>query len=1297
MLMRILSTIFLSCLMLTGLWAQGQELWQSQTEASIPVLGVRYIQPQAAAYYQLDLDQLQQLLDAAPMEFRPIAQMSQTLISLPMPDGSMQRFDIQESPIMEAALSERFPDIQTFNGRGVTDPSKSLRFDLTPAGFHAMILQADGPTIFIDPVYFKGDKRYYQVYYRSDFRSTVAKNFSCQTETPMSKGQTNKRPLLPKSFGSCELRTYRLALAATGEYTQFHGGTVADALAAQVVSMNRVNAVYERDLAVRMVIVADNYKIIYTNGSTDPYSNASGGAMLGENQTICDDSIGTANYDIGHVFSTGGGGVAYLQSVCNNNKAGGVTGSANPIGDPFDIDYVAHEMGHQFGANHTQNNACNRNGATAMEPGSASTIMGYAGICAPNVQNNSDDHFHGVSLEEMGAFITSSGHSCPTTTPLANNSPVVNNSTNTLVIPANTPFFLTGDAQDQDTADVLTYCWEQMDNQTATMPPLPTSTVGPSFRSISPSSNPTRYFPNLADLSAGISPTWEVLSSVSRSYNFRLTVRDNASGGGCTDHVDLSVNVDANSGPFIINYPSATGISWIGTTQETVQWDVANTNNAPLNCTLVDILLSTDGGLTYPTVLATATPNDGSEVITVPNTPSSTCRIMVRASGGNFFDISDNDFEITGASFGYNLSVAMDSLAGCPNSNGSYFVTVTGLLGYTDPVQLSLTGLPTGATASFGNANITPSDTTTLAIALGNTAAGDYSLNLIAQNASDTQSLNLMLSVLDGSLAAPSPQQPTNQAQGVISPANFSWTASSSAGQSFSIEIATDANFSNIVESASNLSSPSYTSGNLSSNTTYYWRVSASNACSNSPNSAVFEFTTADCNIYAAADLPIAISASGAPTISSNINIPNAGSIIDLNVVNLMGTHSWVSDLTFVLSSPSNSSATLFAQICGSDDDFDLNFDDAAASSQLPCPPIGGGTYQAEDLLSVFNGQNPAGTWTLSVSDGANQDGGSLDSWGLQVCVAAPSNAHDAAILDITNLSGRYCNQGDFVPEIEIANFGASALTSLTINYTLDGGSPQSFNWSGNLATNATTTVSLPQISVAAGTHSYSVELTAPNGQTDGDLSNNTAATSFTYVSPGQDVTVAITTDNFGSETSWEILNAQNFPIASGGPYQDGTANQTFSLPNCLPEGCYTFIIYDSFGDGLNDGQNTGNFLLSDTAGTVLAEMGANFTDSTSRAFCIQPTAVEAIDGLSLFEVFPNPASQTCFVQLQLEQQAEQAQLSLVNTLGQQLRQYTVTQNWQQQIDLRDLPAGVYYLRLQLDQKQQSRKLIIHR
>ena len=331
------------------------------------------------------------------------------------------------------------------------------------------------------------------------------------------------------------------------------------------------------------------------------------------------------------------------------NKAGGVTGGGSPVGDPFDIDYVAHEMGHQFGANHTQNNSCNSNSATAVEPGSASTIMGYAGICSPNVQSNSDDHFHGVNLQEIGSFITGSGHTCPVVIPLTNSAPIVT-STNAagVTIPASTPFALSVIATDVD-ANTLSYCWEQMDNATGfTMPPSATSTGGPNFRSLSPATSPTRYFPNLPDVLAGSSPTWEVLSSVSRTMDFRVSVRDNSAGAGCTDHADITINIDGSSGPFLVNYPSNTGITWAANSSETVSWNVSGTDNAPVACANVDVLLSTDGGLTFPIVLISNTTNDGSQTVIVPGVvTTNTARVMVICSNGTFFDVSNNNFTIT--------------------------------------------------------------------------------------------------------------------------------------------------------------------------------------------------------------------------------------------------------------------------------------------------------------------------------------------------------------------------------------------------------------------------------------------------------------------------------------------------------------------------------------------------------------------------------------------------------------------------------------------------------------------------
>ncbi|MBK8427672.1 MAG: propanediol utilization protein, partial [Lewinellaceae bacterium] len=348
-----------------------------------------------------------------------------------------------------------------------------------------------------------------------------------------------------------------LCRACTGEYTFYHGNTVAGAQAAMVTTMNRVNGVFEKDCAVRMIIIANNNSIIYTDAGTDPYSNGNPGAMIGQNQTNCDAVIGNANYDIGHLFGTNSGGLASLFSVCDNaDKARGVTGSGAPIGDPFDIDYVAHEMGHQFGANHTQyNNGCNRNNATAIEPGSASTIMGYAGICAPDVQLNSDAYFSTASLFEIRPFVATNG--CETEVAIANVAPTVAPVSN-YSIPISTPFVLTASATDPNGS--LTYCWEQIDAYSAPIQPmnpiLSTNTTGPMFRSFNPVTSPSRYFPAFADVLSNTNPMWEELPSIGRALNFRVTVRDNVATAGCTGEASNTVTTVAAAGPFVVTAPN---------------------------------------------------------------------------------------------------------------------------------------------------------------------------------------------------------------------------------------------------------------------------------------------------------------------------------------------------------------------------------------------------------------------------------------------------------------------------------------------------------------------------------------------------------------------------------------------------------------------------------------------------------------------------------------------------------------------------------------------------------------------
>ncbi len=417
--------------------------------------------------------------------------------------------------------------------------------------------------------------------------------------------------------------------------------------------MNRVSRTLGTrwSLAIRMVLVANNDLVVYTDPATDPYTNDSGFAMLGENQANLDAVIGSANYDIGHVFSTGGGGVASLGVPCiGGSKARGVTGLGAPTGDPFWIDYVAHEMGHQWGGNHTFNGddgSCaggNRNAGTAYEPGSGSTIQAYAGICgSQNLQSNSDPYFHGISLDEIIAYSTlGSGNSCAAATATGNDPPSVD-AGDSYTIPIDTPFELCGSGTDPN-GDSLTFGWEEFDLGPAGAPGSPTANA-PIFRSFLPTPSPCRTFPRMSDLAAGSPVIGELLPTYARTLNFRLTARDNRGGGGGVDDDATTVVVSGAAGPFRLTAPN-TAVSLPQGTMVDVTWDVAATDQAPVSCTIVDILLSSDGGLTYPTTLAASTANDGSASVALPDSSVFNARIQVRCASNIFFDVSDVDFGI---------------------------------------------------------------------------------------------------------------------------------------------------------------------------------------------------------------------------------------------------------------------------------------------------------------------------------------------------------------------------------------------------------------------------------------------------------------------------------------------------------------------------------------------------------------------------------------------------------------------------------------------------------------------------
>ncbi|MEM1331550.1 MAG: reprolysin-like metallopeptidase [Planctomycetota bacterium] len=606
-----------------------------------------WVRPKRHATARFDSVALRRTLSRAPQEGELFARVGPEVITLLSPEGEWVEFGVYESPIMAPELQAKFPEIRTYAGAALDDPSTTVRLSMTPAGMAAQVL-APSDRWFLDRLN-RDDDSLYASYRKRDARNPGAWGCELIGELGMDLDPAAFGDLPPMELNSGQtLRTYRTAVACTGEYAQFHGGTVNSALAAIVTAMNRVTGLYEREVAVRLVLVADNDQIIYTNGGTDPYSNNDGGAMLNQNISTLNSVLGSGSYDIGHVFSTGGGGVAFLGVVCTSSKAGGVTGLPSPIGDPFYVDYVAHEMGHQFGATHTFNSSTsscgfgNRTGSTAYEVGSGTTIMGYAGICgSDNTQNNSDDYFHSASYDQIIAYINGTGDSCGVDTATGNLAPSAEAGPG-YTIPAQTPFALTASGSDPDGGSV-TYCWEQRDLGPSTTLGAADNGSSPLFRSFDPTASPTRFFPSLPDVVFDTNPDDEVLPSTNRSMTFRVTVRDNQLNGGGVAFDETTLSVTTSAGPFRVTSQSSGGQTFEGSLP--VTWDVAGTDGAAVNCQTVDILLSTNNGQSFDLVLVEGTPNDGNESVVLP-IAASNARVMVRASDNVFFAIGAASFGV---------------------------------------------------------------------------------------------------------------------------------------------------------------------------------------------------------------------------------------------------------------------------------------------------------------------------------------------------------------------------------------------------------------------------------------------------------------------------------------------------------------------------------------------------------------------------------------------------------------------------------------------------------------------------
>ena len=900
--------------------------------------------------------------------------------------------------MMEPTLARRFPGFRTYRGRSLDGSGLRVRLDLTAHGLRATVEGGGGGAV-LRP-YRRGEREYYVSFREGDFPRDD-KPFSCGT-TGDAKTSIEAPAGPDAGTSDCQLRTYRLAVAITGAYaTRTLGasaaGTAADEqilLSHLVSSVNQVNGWYERDASVRMVLVDATTSAFYYDEFADPYDDDSSGGLIDENTANLDAVIGAGDYDVGHVFGASGGGtggVARLRSVCTPLKGEGATySSAFGILQPRFLKVFAHELGHQFGAGHTQGGNCQRMPDSAMEPGSGSTIMSYVtSACDDQVQARPDYYFHAVSIAEMTAHVLAT--SCAAAAPQANRAPRVSAGVDR-VVPAGTPLRLLATGVDDD-GDALTYTWEQYDNEAADfIPPRPQNSRGPSFRSLPPSPSPARYLPNLPAVLAGQTPTFEVLPTATRTMTFRVTARDNSADQiGCTAWDELSVQT-VSGAAFAVQSPSGAAVRWAVGTDQTVTWDVAGTNAAPVSCANVDILLSRDGGLTYPETLAQGVPNDGTATVSVPDAVTSEARVLVQCSDNIFFNVSPADFTVERVDPTFALGSDRSEAAVCAGATVRFDVNVESVLGFSEDVVLQVAGAPPGITATLQDNRLAAGSATELSIAAASTVpVGAYAVRVTGVAGATTRALDLAVLVASPT-AAVAALAPASGAQ-VDPDLTFTWTAPSTAS-GYELEVARAADFADAALRVGT-TDPTYTAGTapgeaLDPNTAYFWRVRATTACGRTDWSAPLAFRTTACFRAIAQDQPAFISASGTPTVRSTLSVGLPGEVSRLTRVSLRGTHTWMSDLVFTLVAPDGQrQARLADRECDSSDDFDVSFSDDAAQSiaSAPCAPFGGGgTYRPREPLSVFAGIPMAGEWTLVVDDQAGADGGALESWSLEFC-----------------------------------------------------------------------------------------------------------------------------------------------------------------------------------------------------------------------------------------------------------------------------------------------------------------------
>jgi hypothetical protein len=964
--------------------------------------------PQEFSTFVLDAKGLQSFLTDAPNEFGSGADL---MVDIPMPEGNLKRFTISYSPVMQEGLAKKYPGIRSFKGYALDDKKMNIRFDIGPKGLRASI--HGDLNIYIDPVSDQVPDTY-MVYYTRDYKEDVSSyNLTCgldpydileedlEDEQGPAPIDFPGKELDLRSQSECDsvpLYTYRLALSCTGEWGKTHGNSIETALADMVTAVNRINQIYENEFSIRLLLIDNNDQIIWLDKDTDPFPVANSGfELLGVNTIVLNNNVGINSYDIGHVLTnscTDVGGVASLGSVCSNiRKGSAVTCQYSSNLNYIVTNVMAHEMGHQFSAQHTFNN-CNGNESAGndFEPGGGTTIMAYCGLCGSNnVDYNCLENFHSHSVEQVRNFTrVGGGHNCAAVLSTGNTAPVVElDYKDGFKIPIGTPFILEGSAYDCE-GDELSYSWEEWDLGPISAPIGEPFDDTPIFTAQEPKDTPVRVFPAMNKIINNIQNNSELLPTYTRAMKFRLTARDNNENGGGTGWANVSFKADDSAGPFYVVYPNQIETTTIGDSME-IKWNVANTDNDIINCQNVNIWLSIDAGYNYTKLLKYNTPNDGSENIFIPNLPTSLGRIKVEAADNIFFDISNNYLKIVAPDEpAYSMEVTPLYQQICLPDIVSINISTASFNGYADTLRFETgAGIPEGAKVEFIPETAMPGENVALQIYFSEVNKRDsYTIDILSiSSAGDTLVRQIDLNIITNDYSDLQIIQPAPGASGNGQLVDLIWTKSQSAN-SYNIYLSDNPTFpeaSTLIKlnTLDTIYSPQNT---LKKSTVYYWKIEGNNECGNLDASEILTFSTEAfaCKTLISGDLPQDIRSN--MTTSTIITIEEETDVADVNISRIAGDHDNFADLDAFLMGPDGTTVTLFSSKCYGYNGFDFDFGmDDESTYKFKCPPYGG-VYYPLGSLSDFVGKSAKGDWTLQISDVTSPKGGELSDFELEIC-----------------------------------------------------------------------------------------------------------------------------------------------------------------------------------------------------------------------------------------------------------------------------------------------------------------------